>query len=335
VNEGDRPSRREAGLTRDRARFRRRRALAALAAVVLLLGLGALALGASGGDDGQGDGSQQASGSDGEGEKPPPPKPPELPRGGRRILPDNRVVAFYGAPQADELGILGIGPPSKVGAKLNRQARPYRAGGKPVLPAFELLGSIAQAGAGDDGQYTALQEKPTIRRYLRAARKAKALLLLDLQPGRTDFLTQARQLEEFLREPDVSLALDPEWSMDEGEIPGQVIGSTTAAKINQVQRYLSRLSRERNLPEKLLLIHQFTPDMIENKEKLRRVPGVSVVLNVDGFGDQKLKRDKYRAFTREGRFNYGFKVFYKEDTKPMSPRQVLALRPQPDVVEYE
>ena len=45
-----------------------------------------------------------------QGEPTPTPEPlAELPRGGRTILPDYRVVAYYGAPQDDELGALGIG----------------------------------------------------------------------------------------------------------------------------------------------------------------------------------------------------------------------------------
>src|SRR3954447_15895710 len=56
----------------------------------------------------------------------PKPKPlPQLPRGGRKILPHYRVVAYYGAPQAAELGALGIGKPSSAAKKLAHQAKPY------------------------------------------------------------------------------------------------------------------------------------------------------------------------------------------------------------------
>src|SRR4051794_21525180 len=56
----------------------------------------------------------------------PTPKPPiELPRGGRKIFPDYRVVAYYGAPQAKELGALGIGTTGQMTRKLVRQAKPY------------------------------------------------------------------------------------------------------------------------------------------------------------------------------------------------------------------
>ena len=58
----------------------------------------------------------------------PTPEPPaELPRGGRRILPDFRVVAYYGAPQDTQLGALGIGTPAQAARKLERQAKGTRA----------------------------------------------------------------------------------------------------------------------------------------------------------------------------------------------------------------
>src|SRR5436190_16295466 len=55
----------------------------------------------------------------------PSPTPVQLPRGGRRILPNFRVVAYYGAPQDRQLGALGIGTPDHAVARLERQAAPY------------------------------------------------------------------------------------------------------------------------------------------------------------------------------------------------------------------
>jgi hypothetical protein len=264
------------------------------------------------------------------------PRPAELPRGGRRILPDNRVVAFYGAPQDRELGVLGIGSPRRVARRLERQARPYARAGRPVLPAFELIAAIVTSEAGDDGDHSMRQHPSTIRRYLRAARAHKMLLLLDIQPGYAPFDQEARALERFLKEPEVSLALDPEWSMDPPQLPGQEIGSTDASKVDQVSRYLSGIVRRYQLPQKLLVVHRFTRDMIEAEDQLERHPGVALVLNVDGFGDQPNKISKYREFTRDrrGQFN-GFKLFYEEDVNLMKPNQVLRLRPQPDLVVYE
>lgn len=263
--------------------------------------------------------------------------PPTLPRGGgRRILPDFRVVAFYGAPQHRNLGALGIGSPDRAAARLRRQARPYRRGGRPVMPAFELLAVIAQGSPGRDGRYRERQKARVIRRYLRAARRARALLILDIQPGRASFMREARALERWLRQPDVSLALDPEWSMGPAGVPGQTIGSTDAATINQVSAYLDRIVRRHRLPQKLLVIHKFTDDMIRGQRRVRQRRRVAAVVNVDGFGGREVKVAKYREFTRRrDRLYDGFKLFYQEDTNLLSPRQVLRLRPRPSLIVYE
>jgi hypothetical protein len=304
--------------------YRRRRLVAGgvVAPVVLLFVAGGLMLGAGGGDD-EPEANAEARAA-------------QLPRGGRTILPDSRVVAFYGAPQDRELGVLGIGSPAQAARKLERQARPYARRRRPVLPAFELIAAIVTSEAGGGGDHSIRQEPATIRRYLRAARAHRMLLLLDIQPGYAPFLQEAEALEEFLKEPDVSLALDPEWSMDPPQLPGQEIGSTDAATINEVSRYLSSIVRRYDLPQKLLVVHRFTGDMIEAEHDLERHPGVALVVNVDGFGDRPNKISKYNEFTDDlqRRFN-GFKLFYEEDVNLMQPRHVLRLRPQPDLVVYE
>ena len=308
-----------------RRTLRQRRLAGGVLLVALLSGLALLGFALTG-----------SSESEPEEEADAPAKPPELPRGGRRIFPDWRVVAYYGAPQAEELGALGIGRPAAAGRRLERQARPYRRGGRPVLPAFELIATIVQSAPGEDGDHAQRQEPAVIGRYLRAARRLRALLILDVQPGQAPFLEEVRALEPFLREPDVSLALDPEWSMDPGELPGQSIGSTDSATVNAVSRYLSRIVREGNLPQKLLVIHRFTRDMIDDESRLARDPGVALTVNVDGFGDRPNKISKYREFTRGERDrHHGFKLFYREDLNLMRPRDVLRLRPRPELVVYE
>jgi len=260
----------------------------------------------------------------------------ELPRGGRRLLPDRRIVAFYGAPQDDELGVLGTGSPASAARRLERQARPYARPGRPVLPAMELIAVTAAAHPGEGGRYNTRQDDAVIERYLRAARKAKALLVLDIQPGRSDFFTEATRLERWLAEPDVGLALDPEWRMGPDEVPGDVIGSVEAREVNAVSAWLARLVESKSLPQKLFVIHQFTDDMVDDTQ-LHERPGLAMVLNADGFGTQALKRVKYHEFTSSPRrfFHKGFKLFYREDTDLMRPSQVLRLRPPPDIVVYE
>jgi hypothetical protein len=306
-----------------------RRRLAAGGVVVALLGGIAVAAGALSGDDGEPANADEQAASQ------PAPEPPELPRGGHAVLPDRRVVALYGAPQSPELGALGIGTPDKAARKLERQARPYARARRPVLPALELITVIANADPGDDGMYRSRQTNAVIRRYLRAARRHEMLLVLDIQPGRSDFFTETTRLERWLREPDVGLALDPEWRVSEGEVPGQVIGQVDAREVNATSAWLDQLVARENLPQKLFVVHQFTDDMVDDTQ-LKPRDRLAMVLNADGFGTKPVKVSKYREFTRAARsFDQGFKLFYEEDVGLMSPREVLRLRPAPDVVVYE
>jgi hypothetical protein len=213
--------------------------------------------------------------------------------------------------------------------------RQYRRGGRHLLPAMELIAVVAAGSAQNDGSYSSTQSFATVKKYLEAARRIKALLILDIQPGHGDFMSLTKHFGRFLREPDVALALDPEWHTPTA-VPGTVIGSTDAATVNRVSAYLEGLVKKYKLPDKLLLVHQFTESMIKNKELLRHRHGVPLVLNVDGFGNQAVKIAKYNDFTHpRTRSRTGFKLFYKEDTDTMTPAQVLRLRPRPDVVIYE
>jgi hypothetical protein len=307
--------------------YRQRRIVAALLGVAVLGVVGLLLRG--GGDDRPpAAGKPRAATAT--------PAPPQLPGGGRRLLPDRRIVAFYGAPQAAELGELGIGTPAGAARRLVKQARPYQRKTRPVLPAMELIAVVAAAHPGEGSRYNTRQEPRVINRYLTAARKAKALLILDVQPGRSDFFTETVRLRKWLKEPDVGLAIDPEWRMAPGQVPGNVIGAVEAREVNATSAWLAQLVKKGNLPQKLFLIHQFTNDMVDDAQ-LQDRPGLAMVLNADGFGGQAIKKAKYNAFTRSPRpfFHEGFKLFYREDSELMKPRQVLRLRPPPDVVIYE
>ena len=306
----------------------RRRRTAALAGLAFVLYVVVLAVRGGGGPDASAPQPAQSAATR--------PQPVQLPRGGRRIFPDQRVVAFYGAPQSARLGTLGIGTPTQVGRRLRHVARGYAKKTRPVLPAFELIATIAAAHPGDDGMYRMHQPDTVIARYLRAARRAKALLVLDIQPGRGDFLSEAQRLEPWLREPDVGIALDPEWHVGPTDIPGQTIGSVTAAEVNEVAAFTAAIVGRYDLPQKLFVVHQFTAGMVKDKASVLQPPGLAVTMNVDGFGDRPNKVAKYDEFTSDGvRFNDGLKLFYDEDTNLMDPGAVLALGPPPDLVVYE
>ena len=346
---GGTPRPRQSRMTRverQRVYERRRRVALVLAGGLLLLviwGLSALVGGGAGADR---------------------PKRAELPGGGRVVLPRYRLVAYYGAPQHDALGVLGIGTPEQAAAGLVPRARAYSRPGRPVLPAFELIATLAQADPGADGTNRLRQTPAVIERYLAAVRRIKGLLILDIQPGHSAFMDEVRALAPYLAQPDVELALDPEWSLPVGHVPGKEIGSTDAATVNQVSAYLAQVVHARNLPQKVLIVHQFTEGMVKNRDAVVDRPGIAIVHNVDGFGTPPQKTTVYKRLAYQigegaagatgvtgatgasgttgptpapdttGRYN-GFKLFFHEDTGLMSPADVLALRPAPDVIVYE
>jgi hypothetical protein len=255
-----------------------------------------------------------------------------LPDGTRRLLPGHRVVAFYGAAGAPKLGVLGKGSPEQVWPRLARQARAYRGKGPTVMPAYELITYVATSGGGNAAQRV---PSSTIKRYAASARRHHALLILDIQPGRGSFLHDAHTLRSWLTRPDVALALDPEWKLHGNEQPAAQIGHTDAAAINAVSSWLDQLTAKLRLPQKLLLVHQFTADMIRDKHDVAQRPHLATVFNMDGFGSRAGKLSKYRLLAKDHRFPIGLKLFYTSDVHMFSAREAARLHPSPDIVDYE
>jgi hypothetical protein len=109
------------------------------------------------------------------------------------------------------------------------------------LPVFELIAVVVQGAPGADNLWRRRVPDSVVDDYLAAARADKALLLLNIQPGHSDFLTEAKHFERWLKEPDVGLALDPEWAMGPKETPGKFFGHTRGGAIAEVAEYLAGL----------------------------------------------------------------------------------------------
>jgi hypothetical protein len=265
--------------------------------------------------------------------------PRELPRGGRTIFPDYRLVGFAGHPHSAALGRLGVGDLDDRAKEIEKVAAPL-AGGRKALPVLELIATVVQGSPGRDGTYRVRGSDAMIADYLAAARQVDGILLLDIQPGRSDFLTEVKYYEKWLREPDVGVALDPEWAMGPGQVPMKVFGHTTGKQIDAVAGYLSGVVAKHDLPEKVLVYHQLAPEIVRSEQDLKPHEGVVIVKSVDGIGSRAMKEDTYRRLTRSlpKGVHAGFKLFYDEDRqhgKLMTPSQVLALHPRPEYILYE
>jgi hypothetical protein len=245
---------------------------------------------------------------------------PQLPQGGTVILGHYRVVAFYGAVGGGRLGVLGSKPPGQIVDDIERRARAWRRYGLPVQPAMELIVTVAQGSPGPDGSYSKAIPRSALVPYLRVAHRRHLLLLLDFQPGRAQFLDQVRRFRWVLTDPWVSVALDPEWKMGPHEIPAQVIGHSLPGPINDVRRYLSDLVVARHLPDKLLVVHQFRPQMLPHRELIKPGRGVEVVFHADGFGTPRAKIATWRRLALPKRpYGAGFKLFLRQDRPMMTP----------------
>jgi hypothetical protein len=172
-------------------------------------------------------------------------------------------------------------------------------------------------------------------RHLKAVRRIKGVLVLEVQPGRDDFLGPLRHWERYLREPDVGVALDPELAMGPGQVPGRHLGRASAAAINRASAYVAGIVRRHRLPHKLFMVHQFRDGMIADKAKVVVRPGLAMTWNADGYGVRSAKLDDYRSYTRDRRFHPGLKLFCENDVDLMRPREVLRLEPIPRVVNYQ
>src|SRR3954462_261566 len=277
------------------------------------------------------------------------PAPPAAPRGADKegaptraedqssFLERHLLVTWYGNPWSERMGILGRLDDKALADGLKKQAAAYAAvTSKRVIPAYELVTIIGQPQPGRDGRYRRRESYEVIDRMLRDARAAGFKLILDVQTGHSTVLDELSYLSRYLQEPDVYLALDPEFSMGDGGVLGQRIGMMHAEEINNAISVLEYVQTRYNLPRKVLMVHQLTMAMLPDKEKIPDNPAIDLVLVADGFGPPALKRHTYSMVLKQHALPYtGFKLFYIQDTNLLDPAQVLALTPSPSVVIYQ
>ncbi len=265
----------------------------------------------------------------------------ETPYGGGLLFdsePRRRMVAIYGHPQTSGLGVLGEQGPDEAVERVLSIAQGYDADGIAVLPTFEIIATVAAGSAGYDGNFSNETALDVIRPWIEVAAANGIYVVLDLQPGLSDYLSQAKIYEEFLRLPHVGLALDPEWRLKPGQRHLRQIGTVDAAEINEVVWWLAGIVREESLPQKLLVLHQFKFSMITNRHLVQTPPELAVLIHMDGQGPLPTKYSSWNALTGlpdAGQFYWGWKNFYDEDSPTATAAEVLALTPTPLFVSYQ
>ncbi|HSU12622.1 hypothetical protein [Longimicrobium sp.] len=258
------------------------------------------------------------------------------------LLPCSRIVAYYGNPSSTRMGALGEFPRDEMLRRLQGEVRRWSEAdpSTPVIPALHLIAVVAQGAPGPSGHYRAQMRDQAVDSIYQMARSINAIMLIDVQVGTDDVRNIMPRFEEFLKRPDVHFAVDPEFYMRGGIVPGRKIGTMYAADINWVTDQLARIVRENNLPPKVLVIHRFTRNMVPDAEKIQLRPEVELVMDMDGWGAPWLKHDSYQDYIVRHPVEFtGFKLFYHNDTKKgdplMTPRDVLNLWPQPLYIQYQ
>jgi hypothetical protein len=263
----------------------------------------------------------------------------QLPGGGQVMFPGRRLVALYGHPGAPGLGVLGQQDLTASVARAEQIAAAYRPlSGVPVVPAFEIIATVAQASPGADGSYSYESPVSSLRSWIDQATAAGMYVVLDLQPGRASLLAQAERYQSLLQRPDVGLALDPEWKLQPGQRPLRQIGHVNIGEVNSVIRWLAALTARYQLPQKLLVLHQFQLSMIAGEPDLDTShDDLAIVVHMDGQGTPAEKQDTWNAVTGAAPHGvyFGWKNFFVKDHPMLTPQQTMVKVPAPVMISYQ
>lgn len=264
----------------------------------------------------------------------------QQPTGGYFALGGRTYTAMYGHPGAPQLGVLGEQGVRASVTRVKRLVRKYeRVGQRQFVPMFEIIATVASASAGKDKDYSTETPVDDLLPMVDAAEKAGIYVVLDLQPGRTDFLTQAKRYRSLLERPHVGLALDPEWRLKKKQKHLVQIGSVTADEVNRTATWLADLTREKSLPQKVFVLHQFSLSMIKGRDRIDTTrPELATVVHVDGSGPQGAKQDTWRVLRKNAPagVGWGWKNFVDEDSPMLNARQTWReVDPHPDLVTYQ
>ncbi|MFT3898855.1 MAG: hypothetical protein QM728_01230 [Gordonia sp. (in: high G+C Gram-positive bacteria)] len=264
---------------------------------------------------------------------------PELPGGGYTLFPGRRMVALYGSPGAPALGPLGRQDLPKSIDRVKKLASTYVPFSKEkVIPAFEIIVTVASAEPGPGNKYTNVIDPKVIKPWVEEAGKQGVYVTLDLQPGRVDFLTQAKIYEDLLKHPHVGLALDPEWRLKPNQVHLTQIGQVSPDEVNRVSDWLANLVRKEKLPQKLFVLHQFDGDMLGNRTRINTGhPELAVMIHADGHGTPPVKMGTWNRLITglPPNIYMGWKNFYTEDHPTFSPERTMAVKPAPWFVSYQ
>ena len=277
-------------------------------------------------------------------------------------LPDDRIVAAYGIVGGTDFN----GPASRLDMLSTFLPQLQQLGNQyasldpthPVKLAIDLVVNGIQPCISFAEYCSSWTDDATIQSYIAFCQQHNLLMFFDLQLG-TEPVKDAvinNVLTYLEKYPFVELALDTEFHFphnaqgyaDAAGYPC-CLGWMNADEINWAEGELAQVSLQYHLPRKVLLVHQWNPAVLPDKDKIETNPNVSLVLQSDGFGGYENKLGDYQAFDQQDLLEYGgYKLFYyysdgstaydfddNGDKQVQSPQQILQLFPQPLFVSYQ
>ncbi len=264
----------------------------------------------------------------------------ELPGGGGLVFPGRRMIALYGHPSGPALGVMGEQPAAEAAERAMQMAAEYQEfEEQPVIPAFEIIATVASDVPGPDGNFVNETNPDELVPYIDAITDAGGYVVLDLQPGRSTFLEMAKYYEDLLKRPNVGLALDPEWRIGDQEQPMSRVGSVEAAEVNEVADWLAQLVSDEELPQKAFILHQFQLQMLRDREQINTDHlELAFILHADGHGSAGEKYATWDALRQDLDPDYfmAWKNFYDEDLPTFTPEQTYEeVNPRPWFVSYQ
>src|SRR5690625_6468164 len=119
------------------------------------------------------------------------------------LLPQNRIIAYYGNPLSRRMGVLGEYDPEEMLARLDAQVAEWEEADPetPVIPALHLIAVVAQADSGPSGKYRLRMRDTLVERVAEGAESRAALVLLDVQVGLSTLEEELPRLGKIGRAP--------------------------------------------------------------------------------------------------------------------------------------
>lgn len=263
----------------------------------------------------------------------------QLPGGGQLVFGTEeaplRYVSLYGSIQTDKLGPLGEQDAAATMQRTIREAAAFTtAWDTQVVPAVEILVTVAGEKPGASGKYSHMWPAADIEPWIEQAERDGVLVLLTFQPGRYSFPEQVHEYASLLAHPNVGVRLEPRWRYETAARANGRSGAVDAGEVNDVVSYLSEVVASHDLPQKVVAISQSSPGQVRNRGTLiTDDPRVPLLITVETSGDEKARRKTWTAVREDApaQLGWGYTIT-QQDASSIGAGEIADVQPLPDWV---